>query len=32
VLSVRSFSGMTAYPDDEYVRRILAGGRVRAPA
>jgi CubicO group peptidase (beta-lactamase class C family) len=32
VLSVRSFSGMTAYPDHEYVRRFLAGGRVRAPA
>jgi len=32
VLSVRSFSGMTAYPDDEYVRRFLAGGRLRAPA
>jgi CubicO group peptidase (beta-lactamase class C family) len=32
VLSVRAFSGMTAYPDDEYVRRFLAGGKVRAPA
>ena len=32
VLSVRAFSGITAYPDDEYVRRFLAGGRVRAPA
>jgi len=32
VLSVRAFSGMTAYPDDEYARRFLAGGRVRAPA
>ena len=29
VLSVHAFSGMTAYPDDEYVRRFLAGGRVR---
>jgi D-alanyl-D-alanine carboxypeptidase len=29
VLSVCAFSGMTAYPDDEYVRRFLAGGRVR---
>jgi len=32
LLSVRSFSGITAYPDDEYVRRFLAAGRVRAPA
>jgi CubicO group peptidase (beta-lactamase class C family) len=31
VLSVRAFSGMTAYPDDEYVRRFLSGGGVRAP-
>ena len=31
VLSVRAFSGITAYPDDEYVRRFLAGGKVRAP-
>ena len=29
VISVRTFSGMTAYPDEEYVRRFLAGGRVR---
>lgn len=32
VLSVRSFSGVTAYPEEEYVRRFLSGGRVRAPA
>lgn len=32
VASVRAFSGITAYPDDEYARRFLSGGRVRAPA
>jgi len=31
IMSVRGFSGMTAYPDEEFERRFLAGGRVRAP-